>query len=86
MFNIQNLADPITRGNIHAGFGIETIFNRGNYLFLGSRSRMHIYDISQADSPEYVSEFNHATACKPVVFEGNHAYITLRGGNFLWSS
>lgn len=63
MFNIQNLADPITQGNIHAGFGIETIFNRGNYLFLGSRSGMYIYDISQTDSPEYVSEFNHATDC-----------------------
>ncbi len=73
MFNIQNLADPITHGNIHAGFGIETIFNRGDYLFLGSRSEMYIYDISRADSPEYVSEFNHATACDPVVVEGNYA-------------
>ena len=81
MFNIQNLADPITQGNIHAGFGIETTFNRGDYLFLGSRSGMYIYDISQANSPAYVSEFNYATACDPVVVEGNYAYITLRGEN-----
>ena len=81
MFNIQNLADTITQGNIHAGFGIETIFNRGDYVFLGSRSGMYIYDISQANSPAYVSEFNYATACDPVVVEGNYAYITLRGGN-----
>lgn len=81
VFNIQNLETPVASGSVYAGFDIETIFNKDQYLFLGSMSGMFVYDISQADSPEYVSEFRHGTACDPVIVDGNYAYITLRGGN-----
>lgn len=81
IFNIQNLESPVKSGDVYAGFDIETIFNKDQYLFLGSMSGMFIYDISQADSPQYVSEFRHGTACDPVVVDGDYAYITLRGGN-----
>src|SRR5690606_22453228 len=72
---------PIS-GNVFAGFDIETIFNRGDHLFLGSMRGMYIYDITSPASPELVSEFQHGTACDPVVVDDNYAYITLRGGNF----
>lgn len=82
IFNISNLESPESTGNVFAGFDIETIFNRGNHLFLGSMSGMYIYDITSPASPESVSEFQHGTACDPVVVDDNYAYITLRGGNF----
>jgi hypothetical protein len=81
IFNISDLDSPKTLGPVSAGFDIETIFNQGHYLFLGSMSGMFIYDISTPDVPTYVSEFQHGTACDPVVVDGDYAYVTLRGGN-----
>jgi hypothetical protein len=76
------LDNPQDLEDVYAGFDIETIFNRGNELFLGSRSGMYIYDISNPQLPTYISEFQHGTACDPVVVDGDYAYVTLRGGNF----
>ncbi len=82
VFNIDNLESPVELKDIHAGFDIETIFNKENLLFLGSMSGMYIYDISSPATPEFISEFQHGTACDPVVVDDNYAYITLRAGNF----
>lgn len=81
IFEISDLANPQDMEDVYAGFDIETIFNRGNQLFLGSRSGMYIYDITQPSNPSFISEFQHGTACDPVVVDGDYAYITLRGGN-----
>ena len=81
VFDIQNLENPNKLESVFAGFDIETIFNRENYLFLGSMSGMFIYDISMPASPTFVSEFQHGTACDPVVVDDTYAYITLRAGN-----
>ena len=81
IFNISDLDNPQDLEDVYAGFDIETIFNRGNHLFLGSMRGMYIYDISSPDKPTYVSEFQHGTACDPVVVDGDYAYVTLRGGN-----
>ncbi|GGW34435.1 LVIVD repeat-containing protein [Arenibacter certesii] len=82
VFNIEDLANPKDLENVFAGFDIETIFNRGDQLFLGSRRGMYIYDISTPAVPKFISEFSHGTACDPVVVDGDYAYVTLRGGNF----
>ncbi|WP_420320419.1 LVIVD repeat-containing protein [Flagellimonas sp.] len=81
IFNISDLDNPQDLEDVYAGFDIETIFNRGNHLFLGSMRGMYIYDISSPDKPTFVSEFQHGTACDPVVVDGDYAYVTLRGGN-----
>jgi len=82
IFNIENLEFPEDVGEIYAGFDIETIFNRDVHLFLGSMSGMYIYDISSPATPKFISEFQHGTACDPVVVDNQYAYITLRAGNF----
>lgn len=81
VFNIQDLENPQDLDDVYAGFDIETIFNKGQHLFLGSMSGMYIYDISSPAKPTFVSEFQHGTACDPVVVDGDYAYVTLRGGN-----
>ncbi|UII78297.1 LVIVD repeat-containing protein [Flagellimonas sp. CMM7] len=81
IFNISDLENPESLEDVYAGFDIETIFNRGNHLFLGSMRGMYIYDISSPATPTFVSEFQHGTACDPVVVDGDYAYVTLRGGN-----
>ena len=42
---------------------------------------MYIYDITLPATPQFVSEFQHGTACDPVVVDDQYAYITLRAGN-----
>ena len=81
VFEISDLSNPVDMEDVYAGFDIETIFNRGSHLFLGSMRGMYIYDISNPSMPEFVSEFEHGTACDPVVVDDNYAYVTLRGGN-----
>ena len=81
IFNIDNLESPQQLNSIFAGFDIETIFNRGDHLFLGSMRGMYIYNIESPATPQFVSEFQHGTACDPVVVDNNYAYITLRAGN-----
>ncbi|MCB0459215.1 MAG: hypothetical protein KDC74_04260 [Flavobacteriaceae bacterium] len=81
VFDISNLNAPNKITDVYAGFDIETIFNRGVYLFLGSMTGVFIYDIESPESPKYVSEFRHGTACDPVVVDDTYAYITLRAGN-----
>ncbi|MCM5662671.1 LVIVD repeat-containing protein [Galbibacter mesophilus] len=82
IFDISNIQSPVAKDPVNAGFGIETIFNRGSHLFLGSTNGMYIFDISVPKTPNFISEFSHATACDPVVVDGDYAYVTLRGGNF----
>ncbi|WP_435623495.1 LVIVD repeat-containing protein [Flagellimonas sp.] len=81
VFDISDLENPKDLEDVYAGFDIETIFNRGEHLFLGSMRGMYIYDISSPATPTFVSEFRHGTACDPVVVDGDYAYVTLRGGN-----
>lgn len=81
IFEISDLENPLDLEDVFVGFDIETIFNRGEHLFLGSMRGMYIYDISSPSKPEFVSEFQHGTACDPVVVDGDYAYVTLRGGN-----
>lgn len=81
VFNIADLENPEDLEDVYAGFDIETIFNQGHYLFLGSMRGMYIYDIAAPEIPTLVSEFQHGTACDPVVVDGDYAYVTLRGGN-----
>ncbi|TAI48069.1 LVIVD repeat-containing protein [Flagellimonas allohymeniacidonis] len=82
VFDISDLENPKDLDDIYAGFDIETIFNKGDHLFLGSMRGMYIYDISSPATPTFVSEFQHGTACDPVVVDDNYAYVTLRGGNW----
>ncbi len=81
VFGIQDLNNPTDLPDVFAGFDIETIFNRGDQLFLGSMRGMYIYDIKDPATPTLISEFEHGTACDPVVVDGDHAFVTLRGGN-----
>jgi len=81
IFDINNLDAPNKLESVFAGFDIETIFRQNQYLFLGSMSGMFIYDITEPNAPVFVSDFQHGTACDPVVVDDNFAYITLRAGN-----
>jgi hypothetical protein len=62
------------------GFGVETIFSRPDYLYLGSNDGMYIYKLHDPVSPEFVFRYQHIVACDPVVVQGDRAYVTLSSG------
>jgi len=88
VFNISDNTKPVSGTTIDVGRVVETIFPMDGKLFIGTTTGMAIYDLSVPSSPQFISDFNHATSCDPVVVEGDYAYITLRSGNFCggWSN
>jgi len=88
-FNISNPGSPSSNGNISIGRTVETVSPMSDYLFIGTSTGMLIYSvIDDPSQPTFVSVFEHATMCDPVVVDGDHAYITLRSGTFCggWQS
>lgn len=81
LINISNLENPEMEKSMEIGWGIETIFPYDDKLFFGTRTGMLIYDVTNPSVPDRISEFSHASACDPVVVDGDYAYVTLRGGN-----
>ncbi len=79
-FDLADLVDPQLINEVDVGWGMETIFPYENHLFIGARNGMFIYNIDDPALPSYVSQYNHFTACDPVVVQGNYAYVTLRDG------
>ncbi|WP_031426008.1 LVIVD repeat-containing protein [Flavimarina sp. Hel_I_48] len=81
VFDVTSQQDPALTGKQNLTWNVETIFNQGDFLYMGSPSGMLIYDIQDIDNPLYVSEVTHVLGCDPVVVEGDYAYVTVRGGN-----
>ena len=81
LFDISETSSPKFAKYIPISWQIETLFPYEQKLFIGAQSGMYIYSLQNPANPEFISEFRHATACDPVVVEGNYAYVTLRGGN-----
>jgi len=82
VFNIANGANPQLVNSIQVGFGIETIYTHGTYLYMGSQFGMYIYSLTTPESPSFLSEALHLTACDPVVANSTHAFVTLHSNNF----
>jgi hypothetical protein len=82
VFDVQTPSEPKFIKPIDLGWGIETIFPFQKKLFIGSNRGMHIYDASTPHSPTRMAVYEHAIACDPVVVNEEHAFVTLRSGNF----
>jgi hypothetical protein len=79
VFNIEEPANPrySAQRDVNVGFDIETIFPMDTLLFIGSRTGMYVYDITQPQFPHLLSAVQHFRSCDPVVAQGNYAYVTL---------
>jgi hypothetical protein len=82
LVRIDDPVNPSLWSTVDVGWGIETIFPYGDYLFIGSTTGMFIYDNIDPENPMKLSAFAHVTSCDPVVAQGDYAYVTLRAGNF----
>lgn len=77
VFNILDEANPVKVNELNIGFNIETLFNYRQYLYIGSQNGMYIYSVENPESPQYLSDVQHFTACDPVVANATHAFVTL---------
>jgi len=82
VFNISNNGVPTLVNKVSIGFDIETLFGYKDYLYIGSRSGMYIYDIVNPEFPKKLSSVQHFTACDPVVANDTHAYVTLHSNTW----
>jgi len=80
VFNITNDFNPafVTRKDL--GWGIETIFPFGDHLFVGTISGVKVFSLTDPDNPGEIGSFGHVRRCDPVVTDGKHMFVTLRGG------
>jgi hypothetical protein len=68
--------DQLSQSSV--GWAIETIFPYNDNLFIGSERAMYIYELQNPANPQQLSVYWHATACDPIVVEGDYAFVTLR--------
>ncbi|GAB3244817.1 hypothetical protein GCM10027346_42820 [Hymenobacter seoulensis] len=80
LFNLSTPAAPTRGGVVPLGLGIETIYPRPPYLFLGTQRGMYIFDASVPAQPQQVAFYEHVMSCDPVVVDERYAYVTLRDG------
>jgi hypothetical protein len=78
--NIAAGDNPQLTSTKNMGWNIETIYPFKDRLFIGSRTGMFIYSLSNPSSPTQLSQFTHATSCDPVIADDKYAYVTLRTG------
>ena len=80
VYDITDASNPVEIKEMPLDFTVETIFPHEGQLFIGGTEGMYIYDNTDPQNPQFLSKFEHAVACDPVVVEGDFAYITLRSG------
>lgn len=82
VFSLEDFGKPEFIRSVHVGFDIETLYNHGDYLYMGSMNGMYIFSIVVPDHPTYASSVTHVTACDPVVANDTHSYVTLHSTRF----
>jgi hypothetical protein len=80
VFDVTNENEPQALEDVYVGWGIETLFPYGDNLFIGAADGLYIFDNSTPTAPTFLSKFNHARACDPVVVKDDIAFVTLRDG------
>jgi len=84
VLDITIASKPKKVSKIHVPFDVETLFSYKDYLYVGSRSGMYIYDKSIPTQPTRIVDFTHAQSCDPVVVSDDVAYVTLSSSSSCW--
>ena len=81
IFDIQIPAQPVLVGTKYVGINIETIFNNGNNLFIGSSNGIYILSVTNPVSPVIAANYQHVQSCDPVIADTVNAWVTLNTNN-----
>ncbi len=80
--DVSNPSNPKLDSSFFAGYDLETIYPFEDKLFLGSQIGVFMYDVSDPQHPVSIGQFEHGTACDPVIADANYAYVTLHSGTY----
>ncbi|HLN56248.1 MAG TPA: hypothetical protein VK207_09660 [Bacteroidales bacterium] len=80
LLDISSKSSPVKLFDMNVGWGIETLFLTGDKMFMGTNTGMLIYDVKDARSPQFKSNYVHVRSCDPVIVDDTLAYVTLRTG------
>lgn len=80
-YNVSNPDEMVFVQDIRIENGVETVFPRGNHLFIGTQNGMYIYEMTSDGNLSYISDYQHIVSCDPVVANDNFAFVTLRSGD-----
>ncbi|MFK8037540.1 MAG: hypothetical protein AB8B74_04570 [Crocinitomicaceae bacterium] len=80
VFDIKNSEVPQLVNTVNLGYGIETIYSLEETIFIGTTNGVKILSATDPVNIVEMSEFEHVTACDPVIANSNHAFSTVRGG------
>lgn len=80
-YDISDPDEMVFVQDIPIEIGVETIFPRGNNLFIGTENGMYIYEVTNDGNLNYVSDYQHILSCDPVVANDSFAFVTLRSGD-----
>ena len=80
LFDLSTPTTPVAGPEVKLQFGVETIFPKDHYLFLGTQRGMYIFDATTPQAPQQVAYYQHVVSCDPVVVDDRYAYVTLRNG------
>lgn len=78
-----NISDPmnlVSSAPIRIWMNVETLFPHDDKLYMGTTTGMMIYATTTPTAPNHLGTMFHATACDPVVVQGDYAYVTVRTG------
>lgn len=78
VIDISTPNDPKYIRTVTIDEGIETIYPFKDYLFIGSNIGMYVYGLTDPTNPNKLSQFQHVTACDPVIANDTLAFVTLR--------
>jgi hypothetical protein len=84
--NVANPLSPSAANAVTITRVAETLFPANGHLFMGTTNGMVIWSVDNPEAPTELSVVEHATACDPVVVQGNYAYITTRTGTSCWGN
>ncbi|MEO1418090.1 MAG: hypothetical protein AAFW00_22590 [Bacteroidota bacterium] len=83
-FDLSNCSAPTAVGETNVDFfgnQAEMVSTLDDMLLVGTNRGMYILNTDVPSDPFILGQFEHVTACDPVMAEGDYAYVTLRNGD-----
>lgn len=80
--DISKPDEPVVKNEQYLWGNVETLFISEGYMYVGTSGGMHILSLEEPSMPNFLSTYQHITACDPVVVAEDYAYVTLRSGNW----
>lgn len=77
VYDISTPAQPVKIASKYLGLNVETLFNNGKNLFVGSSNGFYIISVTNPANPVVLANYQHVQSCDPVIADTMNAWVTL---------